>query len=593
MDKNFFLAFFLSTLVIIGYYWMYPPEAPVPQTEVGQEAVQPEEEQAVGTTAMKAAISLPEPLVPLKESTTRKKVSVETSLFSIGIDSQEGILRSFYLKGYKYAIEQHTSLKTIVFDFVSELFSGKSKKKKSLEIDPNRLINLAGDLSVQNRVWKFSTDLGQTAVNFHISDDNLNVKREAKTLTLQATLENGLEIYKIFTFYPNSYQIDMELKVVNRTGESQRIFPRFNFGAANEVVEFQPRARPKMGISYVDDNFEKHDDEDDYIKPFNIRNARWAGVMDTYFLTAVKMTGTEELFNGELHAIDSVLADNVVKIPKLEYTESKVDLLDNQEYSKQFSLFMGPKEHDLLEEFDKSLIFSMDLGWFDWLAQPILVVLRWIQTYVINWGVAIILLTIVVRIAMLPLAYKGMISMAKMSDLSPQMAKIREKHKGNKQQLNKEIMEFYKKNKVNPMGGCFPMLLQIPIFIALYQALLPAIELRHSPFMLWIDDLSAADFTLILPLLMGVTMFLQQSLTPTPAMDPTQAKMMKWMPLMFIFFFLDMPSGLVLYWVVSNVISIFQQMFFNKIKKSKGIGTQAKAHAPIPVSSKGKKKKKK
>ncbi len=593
MDKNYFLAFFLSTVVIIGYYLLYPPQPQPPPAETERETAQVESVQADEREEEKTIATLPEPLAPLTESADRKSVSVETALYSAEIDSREGILRAFHLKNYKYAIEQHVSLKSIVVDFVVGLFAGKSEKTEKPEIDPSRLVNLAGDLSMENRVWKFSTDPERKAVDYHVSDESIDATDQTRTLTLQATLENGLEVYKIFRFVPDSYQIGLEIKVVNRTDDSRTISPRINFGAANEIVEFQPRPLPKMGISYVDDSFEKHDDEEEYADVLGIKNARWAGVMDTYFLTTVKMAESDEPFHGELRGIDSLLGGQGVKIPKLEFAESKIELPAKREYVKRFRVFMGPKEHDLLEEFDKSLVFAMDLGWFDWLAQPLLVVLRWIQKYVINWGVAIILLTIVVRVAMLPLAYKGMISMARMSDLNPDMKKLRDKYKDNKERLNKEMMAFYKRNKINPVGGCFPMLLQIPIFIALYQALLPAIELRHSPFILWIDDLSAADFTLILPLLMGISMFLQQALTPTPAMDPTQAKMMKWMPVVFIFFFLDMPSGLVLYWVVSNVISIFQQMFFNKIKKKKGIGTQSKTAVTGSTAAKGKRKKRK
>ena len=592
MDRNFFLAFFLSTLVIIGYYLLYPPVPPPPQSETGRKTTRAESDQSVEPERDQTQSTFPAPLPPLAENADRKKITVETSLFTAEIDTQDGILRSFHLKDYQYAIEQHTSLKTIIVDFTVGLFTGKTKKRERPEIDPGRLVNLAGDLSNENRIWRFSVDPNQKALHYHVSDDFIDATNQSRSLTLQASLANGMEIYRTLQFHPDLYEIDLDIKVVNRTDRSQRIFPRFNFGAANEIVEFQPRPVPKMGIGYSDDSLEKYDDADEYTNPLRFHNVRWAGVMDTYFLTAVKMAGKDEMFFGELQGIDSMLAGEKVKIPKLAFAESNIEISANQEYQKRFRLFMGPKEHDLLEAFDKSLVFAMDVGWFDWLGQPILIVLRWIQRYVVNWGIAIILLTVVVRVAMLPLAYKGMISMAKMSDLGPEMKVLREKYKDNKERLNREIMAFYKKNKVNPVGGCFPMLLQIPIFIALYQALLPAIELRHSPFMLWIDDLSAADFTLALPLLMGLTMFLQQHLTPTPAMDPTQAKMMKWMPLMFVFFFLDMPSGLVLYWVVSNIISILQQMFFNKVKKKKGIGTQAKTPASKPTASGSRKRRK-
>jgi YidC/Oxa1 family membrane protein insertase len=233
----------------------------------------------------------------------------------------------------------------------------------------------------------------------------------------------------------------------------------------------------------------------------------------------------------------------------------------------------------------------MDLGWFEILSRPLLALLRWLQGYVVNWGIAIIIMTIIVRTAMFPLAFKGMTSMRKMQALGPKITALREKYKGDKERMNKEIMKFYGQHKVNPMGGCLPMVLQIPIFIALYQALLPAIELRHTPFFIWWSDLSAADYTLILPILMGVSMFVQQSLTPTPTMDPTQAKIMKWMPVMMVMFFLNMPSGLVLYWVVSNIISVGQQLVFNKVMPRTPVEETGKAKGKGKTPAKKKSKK--
>jgi len=573
MDKNFFFAFFLSTLVILGYYWMYPPAPPAPEDNSAvEQTTEGNKDKSTTRDSTGAAIKLPEPLAPMTLSATRKKVEVNTSVFKAEIDSQDGILRKLLLKDHKYALEQHKNLKDIVVDF----FTGD--ETVVADVDPSRLVNMTGDLSVKNKIWNITTDLDPKTVNYHVSAEKLDVTNQESTLTMQAQLENGLEITKKLTFYPDSYEFDFDLIIINRSNGNQKIYPRLNFGAANEIIEFQPRPVPKKAFTFADDEFEIFDDEEDYENVLNAKDNTFAGIMDTYFLTAVKMADPKQTFDGELSPLDSKIVDQKVVIPKLEFVESKVELLPNQTYSKQFRVYMGPKHFDLIEAFHLEMPKTMDI-WLDALAQPLLITLRWFQSFVSNWGVAIILLTIVVRLAMLPLAYKGIMSMAKMSDLNPQMKAIREKYKDKKERMNKEIMELYKRNKVNPVGGCLPMVLQIPIFIALYQALLPAIELRHSPFIFWLTDLSAPDYTLILPLLMGISMFMQQALTPTPTMDPTQAKMMKWMPVMFIFFFLDMPAGLVLYWVVSNVISIFQQMLFNKIKNKKGIGNVAAATA--------------
>jgi len=586
MDKNFFFAFFLSTLVILGYYWMYPPAAPTPEDNNAIEQTTEGNKDNSTTRNSAGAIKLPEPLAPMTVSTTRKKVEVNTSVFKAEIDSQDGILRKLSLKDFKYALEQHKSLKDIVID----LFTGDETVVP--DVDPNRLINMTGDLSVKNKVWNITTDLDQKSVNYHVSAEKLDVTSQARTLTLQAQLENGIEITKKLTFYPDSYEFDFDLLIINRSKNNQRIYPRLNFGAANEIIEFQPRPVPKKAFTFADDEFEIFDDEEDYENGLNSKNITFAGIMDTYFLTAVKMADPKQTFDGEVSPLDSRIKDEKVIIPKLEFVESKVELMPNQTYEKKFRVYMGPKHFDLIEAFHLEMPKTMDI-WLDALAQPLLITLRWFQSLVVNWGVAIILLTIVVRLAMLPLAYKGIMSMAKMSDLNPEMKAIREKYKDKKERMNKEVMELYKRNKVNPVGGCLPMVLQIPIFIALYQALLPAIELRHSPFIFWLTDLSAPDYTLILPLLMGISMFMQQSLTPTPTMDPTQAKMMKWMPVMFIFFFLDMPAGLVLYWVISNIISILQQILFNKIKSKKGIGNVAAATANEALAKQKSKKKKK
>ncbi|MBU3915922.1 membrane protein insertase YidC, partial [bacterium] len=479
-------------------------------------------------------------------------------------------------------LKPHFSIK----DFVFSLFTGKKDKIETY--DPNRLVNMAGDLSEENKVWKVFTTANEGQTVFSASSETVDVTNTPKTLVLQALLPSGLEMYKTFTFYPDSYQVDFEVKLLNRSGQPIEINPGINFGAGNDSIDRESLPKPKIGVSFIDDKFETYDDDDfkspkETKEPLEIRNSLWTGVMDTYFLSVVKKAdGTT--FNSKMTALDSVLNGSDIKIPKLEYVDKVLILNNNQEYHQTFSLFMGPKIESVLKKFEFNLSKAMDLGFFEILAYPMLAMLRWLQGYVVNWGVAIILLTIIVRTAMFPLAYKSMVSMNKMKLLNPKISAIREKYKKDKERMNKEIMQFYSQHKVNPVGGCLPMLMQIPIFFALYEALLPAIELRHTPFFLWMDDLSAYDYTLILPILMGATMFLQQSLTPNPAMDPNQARMMKFMPIMMIMFFFTMPSGLVLYWLVSNVISVLQQVAFNRLTPAVPV--------EAPIKGKGGKKNK-
>jgi YidC/Oxa1 family membrane protein insertase len=217
-----------------------------------------------------------------------------------------------------------------------------------------------------------------------------------------------------------------------------------------------------------------------------------------------------------------------------------------------------------MEKFGHRLDDSLDLT-LDFLAAPMLAMLRWFNSFLHNYGLAIILLTIVVRVVLFPLTYKGMVSMKRMQKLQPKMTSLRERFKDDRERMNREVMELYRRHKVNPLSGCLPILLQIPIFFALYSALMGAIELRHSPFAGWITDLSQHDGLYILPLLMGASMFVQQKLTPS-SLDPTQAKIMLWMPIVFTMFMFNFPAGLTLYWFTSNLLSIAQQAIINRVQ---------------------------
>ena len=254
-------------------------------------------------------------------------------------------------------------------------------------------------------------------------------------------------------------------------------------------------------------------------------------------------------------------------------------LAPGTEKTYDYKLFYGPKKLTLLKETGFNLEKIINFGWFDVIARPTLYLLNWLYGIFSNYGIAIILVTVILKAIFWPITQKGLKSMKNMQKLQPKMAKIKEKYKDDAARMNQEVMNLYKTYKVNPLGGCLPMVLQIPVFFALYKVLLQAIELRHAPFMLWITDLSAPDrlylgFDIpylgglpVLTLLMGASMFLQQKMTPTTA-DPTQAKIMMFLPVVFTFMFLNFASGLVLYWFVNNLLSILQQYLINRQKKS-------------------------
>jgi len=227
--------------------------------------------------------------------------------------------------------------------------------------------------------------------------------------------------------------------------------------------------------------------------------------------------------------------------------------------------YIGAKEHKTLREIDPRLDDVVEYGFFTFIAKPVFDFLNFIHKYVGNWGWAIVVMTLIVRIVLFPLTYKSMISMNKLKDLAPKMKDIKDRYKGEPQKMNMHMMELYKKHGANPMSGCLPILLQIPIFFAIYRVLLNTIELKAAPWAFWIHDLSVMDPFFILPILMGLTMFLQQLITPMAISDPMQAKIMKFLPLIFTFFFITFPAGLTLYWFVNNLCSLVQQWIINKI----------------------------
>lgn len=227
--------------------------------------------------------------------------------------------------------------------------------------------------------------------------------------------------------------------------------------------------------------------------------------------------------------------------------------------------YLGAKEYTVLKSIDSRLERVIEYGWFTFIAKPMFAFLSWLFAYLGNWGWAIVVMTLIVRLILFPLTYKSMISMNKLKDLAPKMTELREKYKGDPQKLNLHMMELYKKHGANPFAGCLPILLQIPIFFAIYRVLLNAVELKAAPWALWIEDLSVLDPYYVLPILMGASMFVQQLITPMTIQDPTQAKIMKFLPLVFTFFFLWFPAGLTLYWCVNNLCSLVQQLVINKM----------------------------
>ena len=244
-----------------------------------------------------------------------------------------------------------------------------------------------------------------------------------------------------------------------------------------------------------------------------------------------------------------------------------------------FSGYIGQKEYKVLDSINPVLTNAIEYGWFTFASKPLFQLLSWLYGILGNWGWSIIALTLLIRVVLYPLTYKGMVSMQKMKDIAPQVKAVQAKYKGDPQRMNAAVMDLYKKHGANPLGGCLPMLLQIPVFFAIYRVLLNAVELQGAPWIFWVNDLSRMDNTFVLPILMGASMYYHQKLTPSNFTDPLQEKIFKYLPIIFTFFFITFPSGLVLYWFVNNLFSIAQQFIVNQqFKNAKDLEIAAHKH---------------
>jgi YidC/Oxa1 family membrane protein insertase len=304
-------------------------------------------------------------------------------------------------------------------------------------------------------------------------------------------------------------------------------------------------------LTQPDERYTKLSFSDLNDEPFSKRlPAGWVAILQHYFVSAwiPSQQASHDYFASQLSNGDNVIG----------YKNQNVDIAPGSAATITQTLYVGPKDQVALAALAENLDLVIDYGWLWWLAQPLFWLLTLIQQFVINWGLAIIALTIVIKLIFFRLSAASYKSMAKMRTVQPKIQSIRDQYADDKAKQQQAMMELWKKEKINPMGGCLPMLIQMPVFIALYWVLLESVELRHAPFILWIEDLSAMDPYFVLPILMGISMWLMQRLNPAPP-DPMQAKIMMYMPIAFTFLMMWFPAGLVLYWLCNNLLSFAQQ----------------------------------
>ncbi|MCL1079405.1 membrane protein insertase YidC [Parashewanella spongiae] len=400
-----------------------------------------------------------------------------------------------------------------------------------------------------------SSRSGRAQFNVSQQDFTLANGQEQLIVPLIYVAENGVKYVKSFTFTRGKFNVGVDYQINNTSSETLQVqmYGQLKESIADHESSMIMPTYRGAAYSTQDVRYEKYDFEDITKSDLNQPTlGGWVAMLQHYFVSAWVPPA-----NDKNTIFTRASAGGLANIG---FRGAIYDIAPGNSQQISAVFYVGPKDQEALSALSESLNLVVDYGFLWWLAIPIHWLLMFYQSFVGNWGVAIILITLTVRGGLYPLTKKQYTSMAKMRDLQPKLAALKERFGDDRQKMGPAMMELYKKEKVNPMGGCLPILLQMPIFIALYWVLIESYELRHAPFMLWITDLSVLDPYFVLPALMVLTMWLMQKMQPmSPSMDPMQQKMMQYMPLIFGIFFLWMPAGIVLYWVVGNIVAITQQ----------------------------------
>lgn len=568
MDKRTIVALVLSLAVVVTWSLFFAPaSSPPPQKETilsgpqgPQEKVEPSSGEAPET---RRASSVPEGNAVVGSAASETLATVDTGVARLTLTSQGASIRSVQLHAFRASLE---------------------KGAPPIEISPNpgaTILPLAVELQLNQRL----TSLGQLPFVPARTELLLSPQQREGTLAFKAQLSDGMTVHRVYHFRHGSYAFDVDTRLeglpaplagsmtllwgpgllqptdekVSRQGQipveprgsiGGSIFPRKQFFGGFSAQEFPQK---------VGETREKEG------------KVSWIALADTYFTAAL---------------ISQQSIPEAAVVRRGEGDALTVGLrtpLSATQGGQAVRVYVGPKIGPVLEEAAPSLEQVIDLGFFSPLARPMMQLLRLINSAVHNYGVTIIIVTILIKIAFWPLTQKSYKSMQAMQKLQPRIRELQVVYQDDKQALNRAMMQLYRDQKVNPMGGCLPMVLQIPFFFAFYNALQYAMELRHAPFICWqqpifgfqgICDLSVYDPSYVTPILMGITMFIQQKMTPTVG-DPAQAKAMQFMPLMFLFFFLWAPAGLVIYWLVNNLLSIAQQSMINRTRQLEATTAEA------------------
>jgi YidC/Oxa1 family membrane protein insertase len=469
---------------------------------------------------------------------SQQRIRVVTDVLDVDIDTLGGDLRRAYLVKFPITHDEPDKAYPLMGDTLPQLFVAQT--------------GLLANGPAPDHHAIYSAE--QTEYVMQAGQDELKVP-------LTWTSNAGVRVTKVFTFKRNDYLITVDHIVDNNSGAdwTGRLYEQFQRNEYDEPGKSRLLYTFTGGaVSTPDKPYEKIEFSEmaEWRPEQSYSKGGWVAMLQHYFVTAW-LPG-----NNDLNHIYTRSINDTRYILGMTGAEQTVPNTESVNFSSQ--LYVGPKEQKRLEAIDDTLKLTVDYGMLTFIAQPLFWVLRWIHDMIGNWGWSIVLLTLLIKLAFYKLSEASYRSMANMRKLAPKFQSIRERYGDDRQRMSQAMMELYKKEKVNPMSGCWPMLVQIPVFISLYWVLLESVELRQADFMLWINDLSAKDPYYVLPLIMGASMWFQQKLSHNPSLDPMQQKIMQFLPIIFTLFFMLFPAGLVLYWVVNNLLSITQQWYITR-----------------------------
>lgn len=528
---------------------------PKPQAIVSDKPVVVGSDGVSPTLSPNPTISTPVNNNPILTTSTDKIVTVKTDVFAVEIDTEGGTLRNLDLVKYPHEKEN---------TFVNKGYALLGFNPPEKNLAPIRLFDNNPESLFLAQTGLVSNDNASVAPDHHAqfkaeeSEYVLADNKDEISVPLNWKDENGISVTKIFTFKRGSYSIDVQQKVNNQSDKTwsgrmydQLLRVQYTDKSGNNFIRTY-----SGGVIYTDKDKFKKIKYEEMADNLNVTaQGGWSGMIQHYFATAWIPPADQEN-----HFYTKALNDTRYVIGSYSPDQQ---IASHTEGVFKSQLFVGPKIQPVLEATAPGLELTVDYSWLTVIAKPIYWMLNKIHGYVDNWGIAIISITFFIKLLFFKLSQASYKSMAKMRKIQPRLKELQERYVDDRQKFNMEMMAMYKKEKVNPLGGCLPIMVQIPVFISLYWVLIETVELRQADFLLWIQDLSAQDPFYILPVLYGITMKIQQSLNPPP-IDPLQAKVMKMFPIIFTGFFLFFPSGLVVYWICNNSLSIIQQWYITK-----------------------------